>query len=108
MISPALRRELNKLREIAHFLLAGADATPKDESGKFICYFCLKPMDDYTDFETHGNATGPKFAIRLTTHHLDGNHTNNTKGNKALCHTTCHKRYHRTLLNMSRREKVAQ
>lgn len=102
MISSALRRELNKWREIGHFLLQGADATPKHQDGSFACYFCLKSLGTYSDFEEHGGATGPKLTERITIHHIDGVHENNAKGNKSLCHTKCHKSYHRTLANMAR------
>jgi hypothetical protein len=30
----------------------------------------------------------------LTIHHLDGNHYNNSRGNRVLVHRECHKRHH--------------
>lgn len=104
------RREFYKLRELVHFLLAGAGVSvrlgPKDALvdawGAFLCFFCKKKLDDYTDFEEHGEAKGPKFTAKITIHHVDGNHENNALSNKALCHTSCHKSYHRTLANTQR------
>ena len=31
---------------------------------------------------------------KLTEHHKDGNHFNNTRGNRELVHRTCHKAHH--------------
>lgn len=100
------RRELYKLRELVHFLLAGAGASIRDlVTGQIWCYFCTKPLEDYTDFVTHGNAVGPKFDIQVTIHHVDGDHHNNKLDNKALCHTSCHKSHHRRESNLARARK---
>lgn len=107
-----LRKELYKLREVVHFLLAGAGATPQESvnlntlapEGAFVCYFCRKHMHDL-QFITHGNAVGPKFECAVSIHHVDGNHDNNVMSNKALCHTTCHKSHHRREANLARAAK---
>ena len=97
------RRELYKLRELVHFLLAGAGATVRQiGSGKLLCFFCLKELDDYADFDQHGNAVGPKFLAKITVHHRNDDHEDNRMDNKALCHTSCHKSYHRKLANKMR------
>lgn len=98
MISSALRRELNKLRELVHFVLDGAGATPREENGPFLCWFCREVLNDVA-FTEHGNATGPKFEERISIHHVDGDHANNERMNKALSHTKCHKGFHRRIGN---------
>jgi hypothetical protein len=98
------RKELYKLREIVHFLLAGAGATPHTPAGHFCCYFCKKLMHDL-DFIRHGNSTGPKFNASISIHHIDGNHGNNDMMNKALCHASCHKSHHRKEANLARSRK---
>lgn len=107
MMSRAMRNELNKLRELVHFLLQGAGVTPRAESGALLCYFCREQVADYADDVQHGNATGPKLDIKLTIHHVDGNHSNTTLSNEALCHTTCHKRFHRQKTNEEQKLKRA-
>lgn len=103
------RRELYKLREIMHFLLQGSLRTNLVTDGPFglppltlVCYFCKKPFSYAEEFNTHGNTIGPKFAEKLSIHHLDGNHDNNERENKALCHTSCHKSHHRKEANTAR------
>lgn len=106
MMSPASRQELNKLREIVHFLLAGAGGSHRDPiTGAVQCCFCHLFIDDYTEFDKHGNSVGPKLNVQLTIHHVDGNHDNNELENKALSHTRCHKSYHRKLANALRSAK---
>lgn len=110
MMTATSRRELNKLRELVHFLLRGAGASYREGThgahGPIVCCFCRKPLDYAEDFITHGNATGPKFTEKLSIHHLDGNHDNNIDTNKAICHTKCHKGYHRRLANEARKSKT--
>ena len=84
------RRELYKLRELAHFLLFDRP-----------CFFCEKPLVDQS-FIAHGNSIGPKFTEKISIHHIDGNHENNEHTNKAPCHTTCHKSFHRRIANEER------
>lgn len=108
------RREFYKLRELVHFLLCGAGATRRVLKrvdgevifGSFLCWFCVEPLDAYTDFSEHGEAVGPKFTAKLTIHHVDGNHENNALLNKALCHTKCHKSHHRKEANAQRAQGV--
>lgn len=110
------RRELYKLREIVHFVLAGAGGSKQENEnptgayGAFVCFFCQKPMHDL-NFITHGNSTGPKFDCAVSIHHIDGNHDNNEMLNKALCHSACHKSHHRREANLSRaaarKEKIS-
>lgn len=108
-MKPSTRREFYKLREITHFLLSGGGATPREvenrsgSEGAFLCFFCREPLDDYAaDFTTHGNSVGPKLEVKLSIHHIDGNHDNNEDLNKALSHTKCHKSHHRSLANAAR------
>lgn len=97
------RRELYKLREIMHFLLQGSlDNNLNEDSNTLVCYFCRKSFAYAEEFNTHGNTIGPKFAEKLSIHHLDGNHENNERENKALCHTSCHKSHHRREANAAR------
>lgn len=92
----ASRRELYKLRELVHFLLVGR-----------VCCFCKKPLSPNAEkFVMHGNSVGPKFEDKITVHHLDGNHDNDAHDNKAPCHTSCHKSYHRKQFHAMR--KAAQ
>lgn len=86
------RRELYKLRELVHFMLAGE-----------ACFFCKKPLSETANtFAKHGESTGPRFVDRITVHHINGNHGDNTHDNKALCHTKCHRAHHRALANKVR------
>lgn len=98
----ATRRELHKLRELIHFLLRGAGATPRGPKGQLCCTFCLQKFEYAKDFDEHGNSIGPKFVEKLSIHHMDGNHQNNLDSNKALSHTSCHKSHHRTEANLAR------
>lgn len=103
MMTASSRRELYKLRELVHFLLQGAGATPRSESGYLCCYFCKVKLDEYgKEFEKHGNSVGPKFLEKISIHHVDGNHDNNVLLNKALAHVRCHKGWHRRLANEAR------
>jgi hypothetical protein len=76
------RRELRKLRELVHVLLAGRT-----------CPFCggavAQPRDGW-----QGSADGPVLTERLTVHHRDGDHGNNLPGNHEVCHRRCHKAHH--------------
>lgn len=98
-MSPSSRKELNKLRELTAFLLVGR-----------VCHFCQQPLSDTAEaYTSHGNSVGPKLLEQLTIHHLDGVHENNTHSNKALCHTKCHKSFHRREANLARgREALAR
>lgn len=92
MMRASKRRELYKLRELVHFLLVGKT-----------CFFCHEPLSDKAElFTTHGNAVGPEFSDKISIHHIDENHHNNTHSNKAACHTKCHKAHHRRLENTMR------
>lgn len=101
----ASRRELSKLRELVHFLLAGAGASHRSLQGDYVCCFCLEPMHD-ADFVRHGNAVGPKFTEKLSIHHVNEDHDDNRMSNKALAHTSCHKGHHRSLANKMRKINV--
>lgn len=101
------RTEMYKLRELVHFLLHGAGASLRTGTHALLCYFCKKPLGDYADFETHGNAKGPKFDAEISIHHVDGDHANNEMSNKALCHRSCHKSHHRRQANEERAVKRA-
>ena len=109
MMTPSSRRELYKLRELVHFLLCGAGGSERNfMTQQIICCFCHRELDEYAKaFERHGNSVGPKFDVQITVHHKDGNHDNNEPENKALCHTTCHKSYHRKEANLVRAQRSA-
>lgn len=95
MMSPSIRRELYKLRELCAFLLKGR-----------ICYFCNKPISEAAEmFTEHGNSVGPKLLDKISIHHINGDHNDNRDENKALCHTSCHKSYHRREANLARSRK---
>jgi hypothetical protein len=95
------RRELYKLRELVDFLMQGPGGTPLGPTGMPLCCFCKRPMTK-SSFEKHGESVGPKFVERLTIHHINHDHYDNTHSNKALCHTSCHKSYHRKKANAAR------
>lgn len=98
MMTAASRRELYKLREIASFLLVGQ-----------VCYFCRQALSPTAEkFVKHGETIGPRFKAedaKITIHHIDHDHDNQEHSNKALCHTSCHKSYHRKAANIARRIK---
>lgn len=113
------RRELYKLRELVHFLLAGAGSTPREHvwkmgdvetpsgpnMGAYCCFFCKKALEvsrTAGGWLKHGNAVGPRLEEKITIHHIDGNHDNDEPLNKSLCHTTCHKSFHRRIANEER------
>lgn len=100
----ASRKELYKLREIVHFLLAGAGGSRRGADGSIICCFCGAHMHDL-EFVEHGNTTGPKFNAAVSIHHINGDHDDNEMDNKALCHASCHKGHHRAEANRARSKK---
>lgn len=77
------RRELHKLREIVHVLLA-----PKT------CMFCKAPLITTENSYKVGEARGGPVNSDLTWHHKDGDHFNDDPSNLALTHDTCHRAYH--------------
>lgn len=86
------RRELYKLREIAHFFMRGKT-----------CYFCKKALSPAADAWTgYGDSVGPKLLENITFHHIDGDHSNKDPKNEAPCHTRCHKGWHRKVANKVR------
>lgn len=91
----SIRRELNKLREIARVALAGQR-----------CYFCGKPLLAPADFAA-GNGNGPPLTDKLTVHHKNEDHSDNRPSNHALCHQTCHKKYHAHRILHGRSVRVA-
>jgi hypothetical protein len=66
------------------------------------CYFCqcwlvnapgeLGPP--IVDQPTLGHRRHTQFPQEVTQHHIDENRENNTPGNIADCHSSCHKSYH--------------
>lgn len=111
MMRDSTRRELHKLRELMHFILNGAGVTKHalidsdpPRIGALLCCFCKEPLSN-VEFEKHGNSIGPRFTERLSIHHVNGDHEDNSESNKALCHTKCHKSHHRTLANTARANK---
>lgn len=100
------RKELYKLRELVHFLLAGAGSSSRSGGGTILCCFCKATVHDL-EFITHGNSIGPKFNEALSIHHVNGDHDDNRMANKALCHTSCHKSHHRAEANRARSRKAS-
>ena len=84
----SIRRELNKLRELARHFLEGET-----------CCFCHKPWlpPNALDDHEHGSGTGSPLLLDVTIHHRDGDHFNNAKANRTLAHRACHRRHHATL-----------
>jgi hypothetical protein len=87
MMQRSKRRELNKLRELAWFLLIEKH-----------CCFCEQAFlyGLEANVIAFGNATAPALPVgmQISIHHVDENHENNFPGNLALAHTSCHKRFH--------------
>jgi hypothetical protein len=77
------RRELHKLRELVHVLLAGRT-----------CGFCRKPLLTVTNTYKIGEGRGAPVNHDLTWHHRDGDHHNDDPANLALTHDGCHRAYH--------------
>ena len=79
----ATRRELHKLREVVHVLLAGKT-----------CMFCRTPLVTTTNAYKIGESRGGPVNADLTWHHKDGDHWNDDPKNLALTHDSCHRSYH--------------
>lgn len=77
------RRELRKLRELVHFLLAERR-----------CCFCRQLLVETPGHYAPGNGEGPPLDDAICVHHRDGDHHNNRRANTRLAHSTCHKRFH--------------
>jgi hypothetical protein len=57
--------------------------------------FCKRPLlDAKSENIQFGNATAKPIEVRLTIHHQNGNHSDNSKRNRAVVHETCHKKHH--------------
>lgn len=97
-LSPRIRRELPKLRELVHHLLVGQ-----------ACWFCHVPFlsDPAPVGRRGGDGTGPALAAKISIHHLDGNHDNDADENKVLAHRRCHKSHHMQLRHAARRAEAA-
>lgn len=103
MMRSSIRNELYKLRELVHFILQGAGSSLRNAQGALLCAFCKERLDEYgEDFEEHGNSYGPALTAKITIHHKNGDHSDNTPANKQLCHTSCHKGFHRRQANAER------
>lgn len=76
------RREVRKLREIAHYFLEDIK-----------CCFCRKPLLGKNRYAP-GRADGSPIDIKLTQHHVDGDHYNQEKKNRKWSHDSCHRSYH--------------
>ncbi len=93
------RRELYKLRELIDFLLQGPGGTRLHKTTKApLCYFCEHSLVE-SDFAKHGESVGPKMDVQITVHHVNHDHDDQRHSNKALCHTRCHRSYHRSKAN---------
>jgi hypothetical protein len=100
----SIRRELNKAREILHFLLHAPDPRTLTQIRK--CYFCRKPiLQSAVAVVRHGEGSGSPLPDLLDAviHHIDGNHYNDHQSNKALAHDACHQRWH-----MLERRRIAR
>jgi len=98
-MSPAIRNELGKSRELLWFLLYGKR-----------CFFCKKlfitKIPNYVKF---GNCTAPAVLndVEITEHHRNGNHSDNRPSNLVLAHTSCHKSHHAVLVFKKWRKQMA-
>jgi hypothetical protein len=97
------RHELNKLREIAHFLLGSNDGRTLTQLRR--CYFCHRPVVDAPAGVRHGEGTGAPLVelLDVTIHHIDGDHFHDAQRNKALAHAPCHQRHH-----LAERHRIAK
>ena len=88
------RRELNKLRELAHFFLEGQR-----------CFFCRQLLVPDADSIGVGEGTGAPLpdACDVVFHHINGNHYDNRRANKAPAHDRCHASWH-----MRERHRIAK
>lgn len=83
----ATRRELDKARELVRFLLIGKT-----------CFFCRKALvDEAILVDTPAGERGRPLGeiLKITTHHIDGDHDHDAPDNLALCHQSCHRAHHR-------------
>ena len=65
------------------------------------CYFCGKPLIAMADvlaadgkWHLAGKLAPLPIKTKLTIHHENGDHTDNTYENRKPCHQKCHKRFH--------------
>lgn len=84
-MSPRIRRELGKGRELLWLLLVGKR-----------CCFCRKLFlqNGIPAYVRLGNGSAPPLDLDITEHHKDEDHSNNDPKNLALAHSTCHKVFH--------------
>jgi hypothetical protein len=86
------RREVRKLREIAHYFLEDVK-----------CYFCKKLLLGKNRYAP-GRADGSPIDIKLTQHHKDGDHYNQEKKNRVWSHDSCHRAHHMKMRHKERRK----
>jgi hypothetical protein len=86
------RREVRKLREIAHYFLDDIK-----------CCFCRKPLIEINTYAP-GRADGSPFDFKLTQHHKNGDHYDQRKSNRCWSHDSCHRAYHLKLRHKEKRE----
>lgn len=75
------RSELNKLRELVHYLLAERK-----------CCFCKQPLIEVPDGWVPGTGSGPPLKAKVAVHHKDG--WEDPVKDTQLCHRKCHLRHH--------------
>lgn len=86
------KRELYKLRELARFFMRD-----------LCCFFCKKGLMPRSKCKAKdGDGRGSPIDPKITVHHVDGNHSNDRRSNKRLCHTRCHKRYNARIILQGR------
>lgn len=79
------RRELNKLRELFWYFIAGKKCAR--------CHELFVPADAY-EMASHGDCRGEPVSLKITIHHRDHDHSNNDRRNHSLMHNACHKALH--------------
>ena len=79
----AIRRELNKARELLRFMLRGQT-----------CYFCHGLLIEPEKVIRDGDGTAEPLAIAVCIHHISGDHDDNSPVNTTMAHTSCHKSHH--------------
>lgn len=87
-MSKRTERELAKNRELLWHLL-----------DDIRCFFCRKPLLNVkemvkADLLRFGDGTAPPISEPITIHHVDENHGNNERSNRALAHRRCHLSHH--------------
>lgn len=84
----SIQSELRMLREIAYVFLHDQD-----------CVLCKQPLLQTTKkYMRFGDRCAPPIKDKVTLHHANGNHNDNSKKNRKWVHDLCHRKYHAKLM----------